>query len=90
MGKRLYYYQYSNEELRKLHELVETFERKGKEVYVLFNNLAMLNDATRFLHYIRTGSFPSLKGAAGLDSARGVIEKTRYPATKNMLSQRLG
>jgi len=91
MGKQLYYYQYSNEELRRLHKLVESFERKGKEVYVLFNNLAMLEDATRFAHYLKANSFPSLPtGFVGLDSVRAIIEKTRYPTTKNTLSQRLG
>jgi len=90
MGKQLYYYQYSNKELTRLHKLVEPFERKGKEVYVLFNNLAMFDDATRFMHYLNTCSFPSLTGAVGLDSVRAVIQKTRYPTTRNKLSQRLG
>jgi len=89
-GKRLYYYQYSNEELARLHEQIKPFERKDKEVYVFFNNLAMLDDATRFMHYLNTGSFPSLTGVLGLDSVREVIEKARYPTTKSTLSQRLG
>jgi len=90
MGKQLYYYQYSNEELTMLHKLVEPFERRGKEVYVLFNNLAMLDDATRFMHYLRSGSFPSLTGTVGLDSVRAIIEKTVYPTTTTTLSKRLG
>lgn len=90
MGKRLYYYQYSNEELIWLHKLAETFERKAEDVYVLFNNLAMLEDATRFMHYIKTSAFSSVTGTVGLDSVRALIEKTRYPATKSALLQRLG
>jgi len=90
LGKQLYYYQYSDEELRRLHRLVEPFERKGKEVYILFNNLAMLDDATRFMQYLKTGSFPRLTGVTGLDSVRAVIGKARYPTTKNALSQRFG
>jgi len=90
MGKQLYYHQYSNEELKRLHKLVEPFERREKKVYVLFNNLAMLDDATRFMHYLETSSFPSLTGTVGLDSVRSIIEKTRYPARKSALSKRLG
>jgi len=90
MGKQLYYYQYSNEELVKLHKIIERFEQKRKIVYVLFNNLAMLDDATRFTHYLKTGSFPILTGAIGLGSVRSIVEKTKYPTTKSMLSKRLG
>ena len=89
-GKKLYYYQYSNDELKRLYKLVEPFERKGREVYVFFNNLAMLDDAKRFMHYLKSGSFPSLTGAVGLDSVRAIIQKTRYPTTKSVLLQRLG
>jgi len=90
MGKQLYYHQYSNEELKRLHKLVKPFERKGKTAYVLFNNLAMLDDAARFMQYPKTGVFPSLTGAVGLNSVRSIIEKTRYPTTKSRLSKRLG
>lgn len=90
MGKQLYYYQYPNEELARLRKLAESFEQKGKTVYVLFNNLAMLDDATRFTHYLRKRSFLSLTGAVGLESVRAIIQKTRYPTTKDTLSKRLG
>jgi len=90
MGKQLYYYQYSNEELAKLLRLVKPFEDQGKRVYVLFNNLAMLDDATRFMNYLKTGSFPSLTRAVGFDSVRMLIEKTKYPTTKSTISHRLG
>jgi len=90
LGKQLYYYQYTDDELTQLRRLVQPFEREGKEVYVLFNNLAMFDDATRFMHYTKTGSFPSLFEAVGIDSVRKVIEKIRYPVTKRVLSERLG
>jgi len=57
---------------------------------VLFNNLAMFDDAVRFKSYVETGSLPSLTGAVGIDSVRRVMEKTRYPVTKSVLSKRLG
>jgi len=90
LGKELYYYQHSDNELKQLNRLVEPLERDGKEVYVLFNNLAMFEDAVRFKSYIETDSLPSLTGALGIDSVRKVIEKTRYPVTKSALSKRLG
>jgi len=90
LGRRLYYYQYSDEELKRLYELVKPYEREGKEVYVLFNNLAMFTDGTRFTHFLRKGSFPSLTGAVGLESIKSVLQKTRYPTTKSLLSKRLG
>ncbi len=89
-GKRLYYYQYADEELKRLHELVKPLEAEGKEVYVLFNNLAMFDDGIRFMRFIETGRFPSLTGAVGLESVKSVIQKTRYPTTKSLLSKRLG
>jgi uncharacterized protein YecE (DUF72 family) len=90
MGKRLYYYQYSNKELIWLHKLAKAFEQKAEDVYVLFNNLAMLEDTTRFMYYIKTSAFSSVTGSVGLDSVRVLIEKIRYPATKSALLQRLG
>jgi len=82
MGKRLYYYQYTDEELKRLHKLAERYERKDAEVYVLFNNLTMMEDASRFMHYLETGSFPSLADTVGLDSLRKILRKTQYPTTR--------
>jgi uncharacterized protein YecE (DUF72 family) len=90
LGKQLYYYQFTDEELRWLHDLLKPLETEGKEVYVLFNNLAMFHDAARFKHFIETASFPSLTGAMGLESVKSVIQKTRYPTTKSLLLKRLG
>jgi len=90
LGKQLYYYQYTDDELKQLRRMVQPFERDRKEVYVFFNNLAMFDDASRFVHYVKTGSFLSLTAAVGIDSVRRVIEKTRYPVTKSVLSERLG
>ncbi len=48
------------------------------------------NDSLRFKHYLKTNHFPSLTGAVGLESVRQVIEKTKYPTTKSLLSKRVG
>jgi uncharacterized protein YecE (DUF72 family) len=90
LGERMYYYQFSDAELKKLRELVEPLEAGGKEVYVLFNNLSMFDDALRFMRYLETNSFPSLTEAVGLESVRSVMERTRYPATKSALLKKLG
>jgi len=50
----------------------------------------MFDDALRFVHYIKKGSFPSLTGTVGLESVRHVLSKTRYPTTKSVLLKRVG
>jgi len=90
LGERIYYYQYSDAELKRLHQIVEPLEAEEKQIYVLFNNLSMFDDALRFMHYLETNSFPSLTGAVGLESVKKVMEKTRYPVTRSMLLKKLG
>jgi len=90
LGERMYYYQYTDGELKRLHQLVEPLEAEGKQIYVLFNNLSMFDDALRFMHYLQTKSFPSLTGKIGLESVKTVMEKTRYPTTKSVLLKKLG
>ncbi|MEM2936927.1 MAG: DUF72 domain-containing protein [Candidatus Bathyarchaeia archaeon] len=90
LGKELYYYQYSDEELRKLKELVKPFEDEGKTVYVLFNNLSMFEDGIRFMEYLTKGKFPKITGSAGLESVKSVVARTRYPTPKSMLIKKVG
>jgi hypothetical protein len=90
LGKRMYYYQYSNADLRRLAEILHSFERRTCEVYALFNNLAMFDDATRFKHYLANGVFPGLAGSTGLESIRSVVEKTHFPASKATLIRSVG
>jgi len=90
LGERMYYYQYTDEELKRLNELVKPLEAAGKEVYVLFNNLSMFDDGLRFMRFLETGCFPSLTGVVGLESVRTVLKKTRFPVAKSMLLRRLG
>jgi uncharacterized protein YecE (DUF72 family) len=90
LGERMYYYQYSDAELRKLKGLVASYGGKGKDVYVLFNNLSMFEDGMRFMEYLSKGTFPRITGSTGLVSIKGVVEKTRYPIAKSMLIKRLG
>lgn len=90
LGERMYYYQYADEELKRLRKFVKPLEAKGKEVYVLFNNLVMFDDALRFTGYLKTKSFPRITGVVGLESVRRVMEGSRYPATKSVLLKKLG
>jgi len=90
LGKQMYYYQYSDAELQRLKELVTLYKKGGKRVYVLFNNLSMFEDAKRFMEYLSKGVFPRITDAIGLASIREVAERTRYPASKNMLIKKVG
>jgi uncharacterized protein YecE (DUF72 family) len=90
LSEQMYYYQYSDMELQKLKEFIAPYEKEGKEVYVLFNNLSMFDDGIRFTEYLLKGTFPKITRATGLDSIKEVVEKTRYPTTKAVLMKRLG
>jgi len=49
LGKRMYVYKYTDEDHRRLYtEFVEPYTQYGKEVYILWNNVAMAEDAERF------------------------------------------
>jgi len=88
-GSRMYYYQYSDKELSDLHRIVKSLELGGREVYVLFNNLSMFEDASRFLSFIETGRFPPLT-LRGTDSIRALLSRIKYPTTKGVLMKRIG
>lgn len=90
LGETLYYYQYSDQELRSLAETARNFESRGKMVYVLFNNLSMFDDGIRFMHYLSEGKFPRVTGSVGLESVKNVVGKTRYPAAKSLLIRKVG
>ncbi|MDH5459917.1 MAG: DUF72 domain-containing protein [Candidatus Bathyarchaeota archaeon] len=90
LGQRMYYYQYGDSELQKLKELISPYEKEGKEVYVLFNNLSMFDDGVLFMEYLSKGVFPKITGSTGLASIRSVVERTRYPASKSMLIKKVG
>lgn len=90
LGERMYYYQFSDSELRRLKNLVGSYEGEGKMVYVLFNNLAMFEDAGRFMTFLSKGVFPKVTGSVGLGSVRSVVERTRFPTSKSMLMRRIG
>jgi len=89
LGSRMYYYQYSDEELLRLRDTARSLETRGREVYVLFNNLSMFEDAYRFQSFIKTGEFPPLS-LRGSESIRNLLGRIRYPVKKSDLMRRIG
>ena len=90
LGERLYYYQYTDDELRKLYSIIRGFEGLKMGVYVLFNNLSMFDDARRFKFFIENGCFPPLTGNFGLEAVKALITSIRYPVTKKALVDKVG
>ncbi|MGQ9506318.1 MAG: DUF72 domain-containing protein [Candidatus Bathycorpusculaceae bacterium] len=90
LGEQMYYYQYSDVELQRLKESIMPYKKEGKEVYVLFNNLSMFEDAKRFREYLAEGKFPKVTGSTGLQSLKDVLERTRYPISKSLLIKKVG
>ena len=89
LGSRMYYYQYSDEELLRLRDAARSLETEEREVYVLFNNLSMFEDAYRFQSFIKTGEFPPLS-LRGLESIRNLMGRIRYPVKRSDLMRRIG
>jgi uncharacterized protein YecE (DUF72 family) len=48
-GKKMYNYQYSDEDLNNLHKIIQNYT----QVYCLFNNISMYEDALRFKEMIK-------------------------------------
>lgn len=90
LGERMYYYQYTNDELRRLYDLLREFDGLEMGVYVLFNNLSMFEDAKRFAFFLENKYFPPLTGTFGLDSIKSMLSKTRYPTNRNLLIDKIG
>ncbi len=85
LGKRMYVYKYADEDLRRLKLTVEKL--KG-EVYILFNNYAMYEDAKRFKTYLEKGVLPQT--AWGFKAVLTLIKDLEYPLTKEELLERRG
>ncbi|MEM1586015.1 MAG: DUF72 domain-containing protein [Candidatus Bathyarchaeia archaeon] len=90
LGEKLYYYQYTNDELMRLYGIVKKYDGLEMGVYVLFNNLTMFDDARRFKFYIENGAFPPLTGSYGMDAIKDQLSSTKYPAAKRTLIDRIG
>ncbi len=89
LGEKLYYYEHSNAELKKLKTKISSL--KGvKKAYVLFNNLAMFTDAVRFKTYLETGKFPPLMDAYGVEAAWQLFKGLKFPVSLKNLMAKIG
>jgi len=50
----------------------------------------MFEDAKRFLRYIQSARFPLLAEAKGYEHLRALLGRARFPASKRLLTDRLG
>ena len=89
LGARRYYYQHSNNDLVMLAKIVNDLENI-KKTYILFNNLAMWDDARRFQDYLKDRKLPHITQALGLGSIHETLAKTHYPIDKMYLSKNFG
>ncbi|MDH5623749.1 MAG: hypothetical protein OEY39_04710 [Candidatus Bathyarchaeota archaeon] len=53
-------------------------------------NFCLVELNTTFYRYLENKSFPRITGTVGLESAKKVMERTRYPVTKSVLLRKLG
>ncbi len=88
-GERTYQYQYSDTELEKLFMKTKILGKSNRDVYVFFNNLAMFEDARRFLFFADTRCFPKPK-INGKEALKAMLSKVKYPATKKVLIEKIG
>jgi len=89
LSKRLNYrYQYNDYELLKLLEEVRKIS--CQESFVMFNNIAMREDATRFKGLVKDGFIPSLEGKSLEDRLRIILKGIKFPIKARELSDRRG
>jgi len=82
-------YQFDDAELLKIDTSAK--ERRGENVYLTFHGAKMYSDAARLKVYERSGTFPKVTKASGLESLKSVLEEDAvFPATKNELIEKQG
>ncbi len=82
-------YQFDDAELVKIGESVK--ESNSGKAYLTFHGARMYSDAARLKVYQKSGTFPKVTKAIGLDSLRSVLEEdARFPASKSELIEKQG
>lgn len=82
-------YQFSDDELKQIDQKILLSE--AKTVSLAYHGVRMYTDATRFAHYKKKGTLPSVTGLAGVASAKAVLaEDTRFPIKKQELVEKQG
>ena len=90
LGERMYYYQYTDDELRRLYEKVKPLDGRVENIYILFNNLSMFDDARRLKRFIEEGSFPRLAETPGLEYIRKILGRMKFPSEKSVILRKVG
>lgn len=62
-GDRMYYYKYTDDDLNWLLKKFRNLEAQGLNVYYLFNNVYMGEDAEKFAHLIGGESYSKFRGS---------------------------
>ena len=82
-------YQFDDAELLNIDRMAK--ERGGENVYLTFHGAKMYSDAARLKVYEKSGVFPKVTKAAGLESLKVVLEEDAlFPATRSELMERHG
>ncbi|KAB2945239.1 MAG: DUF72 domain-containing protein [Candidatus Methanoperedens sp.] len=82
-------YQFDDAELLKINTSAK--ERGGENVYLTFHGARMYSDAARLKVYEKSGVFPKVTKAAGLESLKVVLDEDAvFPATKGELMEKQG
>lgn len=88
-GKRMYVYKYSDGDLKTLYEKCEHMAERVNKVYVMFNNINMLEDAIRFSKYLSEGEFMKvLWGAEAIIEA--IKRRVGFPTRKSDILEKAG
>jgi hypothetical protein len=73
----------------KIDERVK--ESNSGKVYLIFHGARMYSDAARLKVYQKSGTFPKVTKAVGLESLRSVLEEdSRFPISKSELIKKQG
>jgi len=77
-------YQFVDEELEEIDSKIRL--SRAKTVALSYHGVRMNTDAVRFVHYKKTGKFPSITGLTGVASAKAVLgEDTSFPISRQTL-----
>jgi uncharacterized protein YecE (DUF72 family) len=82
-------YQFDDSELLDIDTKIR--DKNPEKAYLTFHGARMYTDAARLKVYEKSGIFPKVTKAIGLESLRSVLdEDARFPATKSELMEKQG
>jgi len=88
LGKRMYYYKYTNDDLISLKERIEEIFGNYNTIYVLFNNIDMYDDAMRFISLLKGEKLPPERW--GVDALLERLSDVTFPISKRELLNNYG